>query len=252
MPGFNDNCKNMISDYLMNNNPIYKNRGILSIIVAIITIAIAEYHHLSSNSFVNQLIIPISMFIVTMALIDTISRMLLSKDKMTELHNKCKLMINDPNFSNNPGSYIGKNHYKINMDKVAKYNGNISGYHFTQDGKGQMLERFQILDPALRKKRIPLTRADKHPENNIDNVPLVYSDNEAQRKLPLKAIDSSLNSGLGSCLINGSCCTLCSGGTNKCKVVAPSPGPQWQPQSAKSVQERLMKGDYVPSTCPLY
>ena len=252
MPGFNDNCENMISDYLMNNNPIYKNRGVLSIIVAIITIAIAEYHNLSRNSFVNQLIIPISMFIVTIVLIDSVSRMLLSDEKKAELKNKCKLMINDPNFSNNPGSYMGKNHYKINMDKVVRYNGDISGYHFTQDGKGQMLERFQILDPALRKKRIPLTRPDKKPLDNIDNVPLVYSETTAQRRLPLKAIDSSLNNGLGSCLINGSCGTLCSGGTNNCKVVAPSPGPQWQPQSAKSVQERLMKGNYVPSTCPLY
>ena len=82
MQGFNNNCENMISDYLMNNNPIYKNRGILSIIVAIITIAIAEYYNLSSNSFVNQLIIPISMFIVTMVLIDSVSRIFLSKDKM--------------------------------------------------------------------------------------------------------------------------------------------------------------------------
>ena len=29
-------------------------------------------------------------------------------------------MINDPNFSDNPGSYMGKDHYKINMNKVAK------------------------------------------------------------------------------------------------------------------------------------
>ena len=178
MPGFNDNCKNMISDYLMNNNPIYKNRGILSIIVAIITIAIAEYHNLSKNSFVNQIIIPISMFIVTMVLIDFISRMFLSKDKMIELKNKCKLMINDPNFSNNPGSYMGKDHYKINMQKVENYNGDISGYHFTQDGKGQMLERFQILDTEIRKKPIPLTIPDKQPLNNIDNVPLVYSEKQ--------------------------------------------------------------------------
>ena len=57
------------------------------------------------------------------------------------------------------------------------------------------------MNPELRKNRIPFTRPDKQPLNNIDNVPLVYSDTTAQRKLPLKAIDSSLNSGLGSCLI---------------------------------------------------
>ena len=252
MSGFNDNCKDMISDYLMNNNPVYKYRGILSIIVAIMTIAVAEYHKLSKNSYVNQLVIPIAIFIVSMVLIEVICKMLVSKNKMSELKNRCKLMINDPNFSSNPGSKLGQNHYKINMDKVANYNGDIAGYHFTQDGRGQMLERFEILDPALRKKRVPLTIPDKSGQNNIDNVPLVYSPEQAQRRLRLKAIDSSLNMGLGSCQINGSCCSLCSGGTNDCKVVAPSPGPQWQPQSAQSVQNRLMNGKYVPSKCKLY
>lgn len=252
MHSFNDNCNDMISDYLMNHNPIYQHRGILSIIVAILTIAVAEYHKLSKNSYVNQLIIPVAMFIVSMVIIELVSKLLISKDKMSELRNKCKLLINDPNYNTNPGSYLGRNHYKINMDRVAKYNGDIAGYHFSQDGRGQMLERFELLDPALRKRRIPLTRPDKDGSNNIDNVPLVYSHGQAQRQLPLKAIDSSLNMGLGSCQINGSCCSLCSGGTNKCKVVAPSPGPQWQPQSAASVQKRLMEGKYVPSRCPLY
>ena len=249
---FNDNCNNMIANYLMNHNPVYKHRGILSIIVAILAIAVAEYHKLSKNTYINQLVIPIAMFIVSMALIEVVSRLLISRDKMAELRNKCKLMINDPNFNTNPASYMGKNHYKINMDRVAQYNGDIAGYHFTQDGRSQMLERFELLDPALRKKRVPLVRPDKDGNNNIDNVPLVYSPDQAQRKLPLKAIDSSMNSGLGSCQINGSCCTLCSGGTNNCKVVAPSPGPQWQPQSAASVQKRLMEGKYVASKCPLY
>ena len=35
-----------------------------------------------------------------------------------------------------------------------------------------------------------------------------------------------------------------------CNVVAPVPGPQWQPQSAKTVQRRLNNGQYVPRVCP--
>ena len=44
---------------------------------------------------------------------------------------------------------------------------------------------------------------------------------------------------------------LCSGYTsNPLNLVAPIPGPQWQPQSASSVQNRIVSGNFVPSRCP--
>ena len=36
-----------------------------------------------------------------------------------------------------------------------------------------------------------------------------------------------------------------------CNLQTPSPGPQWQPQSAESVQKRLTNGIFVPNLCPL-
>lgn len=50
----------------------------------------------------------------------------------------------------------------------------------------------------------------------------------------------------------------CSGGLcsqpnvyNPMNLVAPTPGPQWQPQRASVVQERLIKGEFVPTTAML-
>ena len=57
----------------------------------------------------------------------------------------------------------------------------------------------------------------------------------------------------GKCLLGrDNCSPLCSGYTqNKCNIVAPIPGPQWQVQSAATVQERLKNQDYTPSRCQL-
>lgn len=54
-----------------------------------------------------------------------------------------------------------------------------------------------------------------------------------------------------SCFVgSGKCSPLCSGaGGNPCNLVAPIPSAMWQPQSASKVQDRLNKGEYVPSTC---
>jgi hypothetical protein len=55
------------------------------------------------------------------------------------------------------------------------------------------------------------------------------------------------------CLLGENECTpLCSGyTTNKCDLVAPIPGPQWQVQSAATVQRRLTNQEYTMSNAPL-
>jgi hypothetical protein len=55
------------------------------------------------------------------------------------------------------------------------------------------------------------------------------------------------------CLLgDNECSPLCSGyTTNKCNIVAPIPGPQWQVQSAATVQYRLKNQDYTMSNPPL-
>ena len=52
------------------------------------------------------------------------------------------------------------------------------------------------------------------------------------------------------CLLSeDKCSPICSGLTNNCGLVAPIPGPQWQVQKAKAVQNRLKKGIYTADSC---
>lgn len=55
------------------------------------------------------------------------------------------------------------------------------------------------------------------------------------------------------CLLGeNECAPLCSGYTkNKCNIVAPIPGPQWQVQSAATVQKRLKNQEYTMANPPL-
>jgi hypothetical protein len=55
------------------------------------------------------------------------------------------------------------------------------------------------------------------------------------------------------CLLGeNECSPLCSGYTkNKCNIVAPIPGPQWQVQSAATVQKRLTNQEYTMSNPPI-
>lgn len=57
----------------------------------------------------------------------------------------------------------------------------------------------------------------------------------------------------GECLLGrDGCAPLCSGYTkNRCNLVAPIPGPQWQVQTAATVQKNLTEQKYTPSVCPL-
>ena len=88
------------------------------------------------------------------------------------------------------------------------------------------------------------------PQDNLVNGHQIYSHTPmgADFSRPLKP---ATNIPSNDCLLGNGCGVLCSGtGVNNCNVVAPVPGPQWQPQSARTVQRRLNNGQYVPRVCP--
>jgi hypothetical protein len=77
-------------------------------------------------------------------------------------------------------------------------------------------------------------------DNVSDKVSYYVSDKVSDNVLPLET---------NKCLLNSSCNVLCSGEGNPCNLVAPIPGPQWQPQSAEAVQRRLINKDYTKAYC---
>jgi hypothetical protein len=73
---------------------------------------------------------------------------------------------------------------------------------------------------------------------------IIHSDNVSD-KVSYNVLPLETN----KCLLNSSCNVLCSGEGNPCNLVAPIPGPQWQPQSAEAVQQRLINKDYTKAYC---
>ena len=250
---FNINCNKVIDDYLLNKNPIYNSRGILSILITLIIVAFSKSIRFTNNSYLNQIIIPLCVFFVCMVLFYVIGRLTISRKQRNELRVKCKQWINDPNTSTNPTSRLEDSIILMNLDNISNYNGRINGYHLVNN-REQVRERFEIKDinmPNLNKGTNVLKK-DKNANINIDNVPVRNNNNNNNVPVPnanllnrvvYEEINNSQNynnAHNGECLLGNKCGSLCSGsGVNKCNIVAPVPGPQWQPQSAKFVQNRL-------------
>jgi hypothetical protein len=79
-----------------------------------------------------------------------------------------------------------------------------------------------------------------------DNIQIPISEINGISPSPLNYINNN-----SKCIQGSNCCSLCSDTNNPCNIIAPIPGPQWLPQSAKSVQDRLSKNKYTPSKCNL-
>lgn len=256
---FDKNCNNIIEDYLLGKSELYQSRGPLSLLITIVVLGCTNYYSLSKNSYVNQLILPITTFILSMIIISIVARLLISRADRTTLKQKCKLWINDPNTSTHPESLRDNELITINLDKVSEYDGKIDGWTMI-NGREQVKERFELKDSNMPQVNSNFTVPDRNPEQNMDNTVRpqdnlinghqIYSHTPmgADFSRPLKP---ATNIPSEDCLLGNGCGVLCSGtGVNNCNVVAPVPGPQWQPQSAKTVQRRLNNGQYVPRVCP--
>ena len=256
---FDKNCKNIVEDYLLNQSELYQSRGALALLATIIVLGCTNYFSLTKNTYVNQLILPITTYVLVMIIITLLAGLLISNNDKAELMTKCKMWINDPNTSVHPDSLRDATEIKIDLNQVSNYNGNIDGW-VTIDGREQVKERFELKDPSMPQMNSNYVVPDRNSGVNLDNVvqpqdnlvsgQQIYSNTPmgADFSKPLKA---PTNIQTDKCLLGNGCGTLCSGtGVNNCGVVAPVPGPQWQPQSARTVQNRLNTGQYVPSLCP--
>ena len=231
------NCEAVVEKYLLNQNPLYAFSFPISILVAIIFFGIAKAYEWSNNSYINQILIPIVALLLTMVIIDVVSRLMIKKHEKDNLTNLCKLWMHDPSVKNNP--LLNK---MINMDLVKNYKvENFSSGNFSiQDND------FHNNIPENEEKnnspnmRVPTeSKIPNHVlEDPIATIPNIYP-------APLEFAPNN-----SQCIQGSNCCSLCSGsGENPCNLNAPIPGPQWLPQSAAYVQNRLKNNDYTQSKC---
>ena len=318
-------CNEIVEKYLLYKSPIYYSRYIIGLLISIFVYIYVTNKKMYNNPFINQILIPISVFLIFVILIDILSKYLLSKDEKQRLRMLCKLWLNDPNTQKDPSNYDLFGVPILKMNLIENYTGIIEGFtengdvetetdldklastvdanvenddnntdsvkHLMED-RQQYNESFdsenkssgeehksifgEITDSAsnlLGGKHNSDEKYTKLEEQNEmleevrekyvsynNNSNQVYSvtpigDSLFNKRTPLSETAAEIEKverNQDKCLLGDDRCgALCSGYTsNPCNLVAPIPGPQWQPQSASTVQNRIMNGNFVPSRCP--
>jgi hypothetical protein len=251
----------MIEQYLLLKNPLYAFRFPIALLLGIFIYGYFEMKKISSNSYIQQILIPIAAILFVMVLIDMISRMMVSHSEKERLMKLCKMFMAQPHMKGRT----------IDIYMIENYDGKVAG--FETKGQSQtpqiptvsemasqnsevIMDPFAPrqkslikLDPSMERRRKRYSTKEEGFENK-GSVTMPYDSfsKHVENPLSLPAVDES-----GKCIEKSNCCNLCSGsGENPCKVVTAVPGPQWLPQTARSKQQEIVSGQMTPSTCPLY
>lgn len=220
------NCEEVVKKYLLNKNPLYAFSFPISILVGIIIFGCCKAYNWSDNSYVNQILIPILAFLLSMVFIDIIARLMISKHELNKLVQLCNLWMHDPTVKNHP--ILSK---IIDMNLVSSYNAkSIESFSNFQELKTKENPKFVNNQPLAQP---PVQLTDPIAEiPSFSPSPLEYKTEQSQ------------------CIENSNCCNLCSGSNeNPCNLVSPIPGPQWLPRTAEAVQNNLVNNNYTNAKC---
>ena len=274
-------CQKIVEQYLLNQNPLYAFSFPISILISIVIFGMSQAFNWSNNSYITQILIPISALLLTMVILDIISRALLSKSDMDKYMKLCKLWLSNPMVKENP--ILAE---MLDMDFISMYNGNIE--HFNQNNNEQFSDEIEINplaekdDDVFEDDEIRDTEATVYPSSSTEATVYPSSSTEAtvypsstegivypssndldKENHPSMNLQPVYNEDKSSfspfllsdlkkedphCLEGTTDCNLCSGYSKPTKV-SPIPGPQWIPQNAKTVQQRLSNSDYTQSKC---
>ena len=206
------NCKEIAERYLLNQNPLYAFSFPLSILIAIIVFGCAKAFNWSNNSYIIQILIPILVLLLCMVIFDIISRNMVSKNDRDKLIAECSSL-----------------------------------------NKNNSLENFSNINDAenINSKFVNIINDQMNIESNIQHYKEIYNVVDPIAEIPNISPFPLESKEIGNkCIQNSNCISLCSGSnSNPCNIIAPIPGPQWIPQSAKSVQDRLVNNDYTEAVC---
>ncbi len=262
----------MIENYLLYKNPLYAFRFPIALLFGIFFYGYMEMKKWSTNSYINQLLIPIASILVVMVLLDMIARMMISKEEKKRLMLLCKM------FKNRPIMKMMKNMSHMDLSMIENYQGEleIEGFENESDSMDESKESKEMPDTTEQKDDKKQKDEEKEKENketfanhvmsNSSTVrpqigaPMGYFENQefvdfSNNALAYHVEPQHLNSKPvmnSKCIQNSDCCNLCSGmGDNPCNIVAPVPGPQWLPQTAAAKQNELKNNQYSSSLCPI-
>ncbi len=261
----------IIENYLLYKNPLFAFRFPLSLLLGIFMYGYFEMKKISSNSYIQQILIPLASILFSMVLIDMICRLMISKDEVDRLMKLCKLFFAQPKMKGR----------EVDIMVIENYGGEVEG--FQVKGTSQESKMPEITEMPNKKdstKIIPDTSTTGKMKTNKMNTKLpkeinitfegfttnqqmeqvgepnsydlAFDNFENMNEVPEK-VETKRMIGPSKCIQPSDCCNLCSGSNeNPCNVVTAIPGPQWMPQTAKAKQNELQNNQYTPSTCPIY
>jgi hypothetical protein len=232
------NCSDIAKLILMVENPIYKHR----LIISLLTSVLLSYFIIIKFLKVSKEILVMLVIVGTFGLHQLIEFLLskfIDEDKLNDLVNKC--------------SEVQKENFLNKLDNLKFEN--------PKDKPSDVLDEKQRMD-FNKRVAISLETINKNINKNIsdskDDVSEKFTNpspfDSTFQKIetpPLPSPPAQVTN--EDCLLGkDNCNPLCSGSAqNPCNLQTPSPGPQWQPQNATAVQNRLTNGQFVPNFCPL-
>jgi hypothetical protein len=232
------NCHLIVTKYLLNQNPLYAFSFPISILVGILFFGLSKAYSWSDNSYVNQILIPILAFLLSMVIIDMISKMMINKHEMHELMEMCEKWKEHKQKEMNQHPAIKKimKQYMNKEKNIEEFTIGTNSFNFNLPNSPVEVAKVDPEQTSVQDNTVPM--ANIEPEMLETKSSFYFDSDSSQVQLQ------------SQCIENSNCCNLCSGSnSNPCNLVAPIPGPQWLPRSAAAVQQSLKNGQFTKNRC---
>jgi phosphate/sulfate permease len=230
------NCKDIAEKHILNKNPIYAFNFPISLLIAIFFFGITSSYKISKNSYIIQIVIPILAFLSSMVIIDILSRNMISNEEQQKIIEECSIInkkynlpyINDDSEPLNPEKFVNSDL----LDEESPEINTESTYDTNKDLPDNSSE--DIDSESVHPSPVPSNEMPISDFTSLQPFPIEFKDMKGS------VCEEPSNNG-----------NLCSGSknSNPDNLVTATPGPQWMPQTAKAVQNRLKNNDYTKAKC---
>lgn len=254
----NTNCRSTMQNYILDQSFIYYYRYPISIIITII-LALLYNRRLDKNPQHINYVFYGGMIIFTVLFIEIFSRFTVDNVLLEELTRKCRIWQDDPMIikSHPINTKTGKPYIipeEVAMYKPAKIEEPFEDYDSDDDGvDGNVFENFDTkTDTVIAKakfnnnKKSSKKSSKKEHMTGLSGMASYIGDIEKDIEREFETPSAK------SCLSTCDTMNLCSDSSNPRNLIAPTPGPQWLPLYASTVQHNLSHGKYTPSYCNLH
>jgi hypothetical protein len=233
-----EHCSEIAKFTLMIENPLFEYRFQLSLISIFVSFLLIQ--GMSSNSVISIIISLIVGFIAYHAIEIYVGKSV-DNNRLIELVERCQTekKVKKENFR-----------CKLRDMEYGSSDGKETNI-LSKEEENHFKERASISLEVANKGKVDSSFRETIGVESFTNPAAIQSTYKVLENDPIPNPEGQV--GVEGCLLGKDRCNpLCSGSNvNSCNLQVATPGPQWQPQRAESVQKRLNNGLFVPARCPL-